>query len=112
MGFAKLAASFLRSPGPGLTMMPKDGRGIGLELIYRILYLSWIKRWKYSADWGGREWKTKKIEQVAKSKDSLVYWHDPGIYCIIYCIYCNILARRPWPWSGIFEHQKLCFGQQ
>ena len=33
MGFAKLGASFLRSPGSGLTMMPKDGRGIGLELL-------------------------------------------------------------------------------
>ena len=63
--------------------------------LYRILDLSWIKRWKYSADWGGREGKTRKIEQVAKSKDSLVYWHDPGICCIIYCIHCNILAR-PW----------------
>ena len=50
MGFAKLAASFLRSPGPGLTMMPKDGRGIGLELIYRIPDLDWIKRWKCSVD--------------------------------------------------------------
>ena len=33
MGFAKLADSFLRSPAPGLTMMPRDGRGVGLELI-------------------------------------------------------------------------------
>ena len=38
MGFAKLAASFLRSPGPGLTMMPKDGRGMDWRL-YRILDL-------------------------------------------------------------------------
>ena len=61
MGFAKLAVSFLRSPAPGLTIMPKDGRRIGLELIefwiwigtyrivdfdwslYRILDLNWIK---------------------------------------------------------------------
>ena len=88
--------------------------GDGLEVIYRILDLSWIKRWKFDTDWGGREGKTKKIERVKKVMilGYILARHDPGIYRIIYCIYCNILARRPWPWSGIFEHQKLCFGQQ
>ena len=53
MGFAKLAVSFLRSPAPGLTIMPKDGRRIGLELIefwiwigtYRIVDFDWIEFW-------------------------------------------------------------------
>ena len=78
---------------------------------YRILDLDWIKRWKCSVDWGGGEGKTKKIEQVKKIMilGYILARHDPGIYRIIYCIYCNILARRPWPWSGIFEHQKTLF---
>ena len=48
MGFAKLAASFLRSPGPGLTMMPKDGRGVWIG-VYMEFWI-WIKRWKCSVD--------------------------------------------------------------
>ena len=73
----------------------------GLDwILYRILDLSWIKRWKYSADWGGREGKTKKIEQVAKSKDSLVYWHDPGIYCIIIVYIAIYWHDDPGPGPG------------
>ena len=40
MGFAKLAASFLRSPGPGLTMMPKMEGGLDWSLY--IEFWIWI----------------------------------------------------------------------